>query len=137
MAEFPESIGLAQAYLNEGIEVLLGAPNVVRGGSHLGNLSVRDALREQAGTLLCSDYHYPSLLQAPFLLLEAGIADPAGAWSLVSSTPAAAAGLADRGRLETGARADVIVVEPPSLGQQARLRAAISGGKLVWGSFAP
>ncbi len=134
IAEFPENISLAQAYLAEDIDVLLGAPNVVRGGSHLGNLSVRDAVQAEAGSVLCSDYHYPSLLQAPFDLLQAGIVDAGRAWAMVSATPAAAAGLDDRGRIEVGARADVIVVEPPSDGRPARVRTVVAGGTVVFGS---
>jgi alpha-D-ribose 1-methylphosphonate 5-triphosphate diphosphatase len=132
IAEFPFTIELAREYLDRGIDVLLGAPNLVRGESHLGNLSVRDAIVAEAGTLLCSDYHYPSLLRAPFTLVEEGICSLAAAWGFVSGGPARAARLTDRGRLEIGARADVIVVEPPTADQGPRVRAAVVGGLLVY-----
>ncbi len=112
IAEFPLTIELADRYRTDGIPVLFGAPNLVRGGSHLGNLSVADALRAGVGDLLCSDYHYPSLLQAPFVAAD-GLRTFGKAWDLVSAGPADAIGLRDRGRLAVGARADVVVVDPP------------------------
>ena len=111
--------------------MLLGAPNLVRGGSHLGNLSVLDAVAADACDVLCSDYHYPSLLQAPFVLTAKGLASTADAWALVSGGAAAAAGLDDRGVLEPGKLADVVVVEPAVDGAP-RVRAAIVGGEVVY-----
>lgn len=127
MAEFPTSVELAHRYRAEGIAVLLGAPNLVRGGSHLGNLSVAEALARGAGDLLCSDYHYPSLLQAPFVAAAEEILPFGQAWALVSSGPADAAGLADRGRLAAGLRADVVVVDPGGLGPAVVERVLVSG----------
>lgn len=113
IAEFPTSIELAGRYRAEGIPVVLGAPNLLRGGSHLGNLSVADALAAGAGDILCSDYHYPSLLHAPFAAARDGVVAFGRAWDLVSANPALAAGLTDRGRIEVGRRADLLVVDPP------------------------
>jgi len=135
IAEFPMSIELARQYRVTGIPVLLGAPNLVRGGSHLGNLSVADAWRADAVDMLCSDYHYPSLLQAPFVLWHEGLADFATAWAAVSSRPAAAAGFDGLGDLSLGNMADVVVVEPPGPTQpMARVRAVIVDGCLVHGA---
>ena len=131
IAEFPTSIPLAQRYLAAGIEVLLGAPNLARGRSHLGNLSVRDALGAGAATLLCSDYHHPSLLQAPYVSWAEGLQPFGAAWATVSAAPARAAGLTDRGRIEPSARADLVVVDPPA-GGPARVRATIVGGRLSY-----
>lgn len=111
IAEFPMNGELATSYRDEGIAVLFGAPNVVRGGSHLGNLSVTDVLDVNAGDILCSDYHYPSMLHAPFVLTEVGLGDLAQTWRTVSTHPARAAGLADRGVLEPGLRADVAIID--------------------------
>lgn len=113
IAEFPLTIELADRYRADGVPVLFGAPNLVRGGSHIGNLSVADALRAGVGDLLCSDYHYPSLLQAPFVAAD-GLRTFGRAWDLVSAGPAEALGLRNRGRLADGARADIIVVDPPA-----------------------
>lgn len=129
-AEFPTSIELARDYRANGISVLLGAPNLVRGGSHLGNLSVRDAWAAGVADILCSDYHYPSLLLAPFTLVALG-ATLADAWATVSTTPARVAGLDDRGRIDVGARADLVVVEPPSGGRDPRVRAVVVDGRVA------
>jgi alpha-D-ribose 1-methylphosphonate 5-triphosphate diphosphatase len=116
IAEFPTTMELAERYRAAGIPVVLGAPNLVRGGSHLTNLSVAEALGHGTGDLLCSDYHYPSLLQAPFVAARRGILPFGRAWALVSAGPADAAGLDDRGRLKAGLRADVVVVDPGGQG---------------------
>jgi alpha-D-ribose 1-methylphosphonate 5-triphosphate diphosphatase len=130
IAEFPLSVELAGRYRAAGIAILLGAPNLVRGRSHLGNLSVRDAWDAGVADLICSDYHYQSLLHAPFALAERGTA-LVDAWHAVSRGPAEAVGLHDRGRIEPGALADLIVVEPPAAGRPARVRAVVVDGRLV------
>lgn len=129
IAEFPMSIELARRYRAAGVPVLLGAPNLVRGGSHLGNLSVAAALADGAGDILCSDYHYPSLFQAPFAAARDGILGFGPAWDLVSANPARAAGLTDRGRIEVGLRADLLVVDPagPPGGLAALDRVVVAG----------
>jgi alpha-D-ribose 1-methylphosphonate 5-triphosphate diphosphatase len=143
LTEFPETVTLARAYREQGIAVVLGAPNLVRGRSHLGRLSVVDAVGAGVCDVLCSDYHYPSLLQAVCPRPASGGGgrggDGDGAWSFArhwgraSEAAAAAAGLTDRGRIAPGARADVIVVEPPDpmAGAPPRVRAAVVGGNLV------
>lgn len=132
MAEFPTTIDLAQQYRAHDIAVLLGAPNLVRGTSHLGNLSVRDAWAAGAGDLLCSDYHYPSLLAAPFCLAEQGLAPIGDAWRSVSTVPADVAGLHDRGRIAEGRLADLVVVDPPADGSPPRVRRVVVGGETAF-----
>ena len=122
----------AKRYIDAGIHVLAGAPNLVRGTSHLGGVSAREAISCGAADMLCSDYHYPSVLRAPFVLARLGICTFEQAWSFVSEAPAAVAGLVDRGRIEEGAAADVIVVEPPADGAGARVRAVVVGGEVVY-----
>lgn len=131
IAEFPATLELAQAFREAGVGVMYGAPNLVRGGSHLGLVSARAAVEAGVADMLVSDYHYPSLLQAPFVLAAAGVVGLAEAWALVSSTPAHFAGLDDRGRLEAGARADVVVVDPPEGDRPASVRAVVAGGRVV------
>lgn len=130
IAEFPMSIDLARRYREAGIPILLGAPNLVRGGSHLGNLSVRDAWEAGVADLICSDYHYQSLLHAPFVLQSLG-SPLLDAWHAVSRGPAEAAGFMDRGRIEPGALADLVVVEPPEGSRPARVRAVVVDGRLA------
>jgi alpha-D-ribose 1-methylphosphonate 5-triphosphate diphosphatase len=129
VAEFPYTIALAQLLRDRGSCVVMGAPNVVRGGSHLGNLAVAEAVRAGAVDVLCSDYHYPSLLLAPFFLAAEGHLSFADAWQLVSAGPARAALLPDRGRLAPGTRADVIAVDDRA--QVPTVRRAWRAGEVV------
>ena len=78
--------------------------------------------------VLTSDYFYPALTQAPFVLAARGVLSLAQAWALMSANPAAAAGLADRGTLAPGKRADIVLVEP---GPLPRMVATIAAGRLA------
>jgi alpha-D-ribose 1-methylphosphonate 5-triphosphate diphosphatase len=86
----------------------MGAPNLVRGGSHCGNLACSEALEAKAVDMLCSDYHLPSMLAAVVKLLQQDVA-PSRCFELVSLNPARMLGLADRlGSIELGKEADLI-----------------------------
>lgn len=113
IAEFPMNTPTAETAVSLGDPVICGAPNIIRGGSHLGSRGVRAAteVREGRCTILVSDYYYPALVQAPFRLARDGDCDFATAWALVSANPAKAAGLSDRGAIETGKRADLVVID--------------------------
>ncbi|MFC6639166.1 alpha-D-ribose 1-methylphosphonate 5-triphosphate diphosphatase [Sulfitobacter sp. JBTF-M27] len=111
VAEFPETIEAAEAAHNAGDAVLMGSPNVVRGGSHNGNLSAIDLIAMGYCDALASDYHYPSPRRAALMLADAGVCDLAQAWHLVSAGPAAVLGLHDRGVLTPGKRADIVVLD--------------------------
>ncbi|MEQ9241808.1 alpha-D-ribose 1-methylphosphonate 5-triphosphate diphosphatase [Roseovarius indicus] len=111
IAEFPETQEAAEAAKATGDGVILGAPNVVRGGSHNGNVSAIDLAAMDLCDALASDYHYPSLRRAAFLLADGGVTDLAGAWSLVSAGPARLLGLTDRGTLTPGQRADLVILD--------------------------
>jgi alpha-D-ribose 1-methylphosphonate 5-triphosphate diphosphatase len=112
VCEFPTTVAAAQAANAAGEPVLMGAPNVVRGGSQSGNIAAADLVAAGLCDALVSDYYYPALKQAAFALADAGLADLAGAWALVSTHAARIAGLADRGTLAPGQRADVVVLNP-------------------------
>jgi alpha-D-ribose 1-methylphosphonate 5-triphosphate diphosphatase len=113
IAEFPADVALAAQSRAYGAAVLMGAPNLVRGGSHLGLMSVAEAAKHEVLDCLCSDYHYPSLFHAPFKLQELGLMDFEQAWSLVSSRPAAAAGISNsKGKIAPGLDADFLLVSP-------------------------
>jgi len=109
IAEFPTTEAAALACRAAGIAVMMGAPNLLRGGSHSGNAAA-GALAE-AGLLdiLSSDYAPASLLLAAVRLGEAS-GDMAAGFATVTAAPAAAAGLADRGRIAPGLRADLVRV---------------------------
>ena len=87
--------------------VMMGAPNLIRGGSHSGNVSAADLARAGHLDILSSDY-VPSGLLAGALILARLWDDLPRALATVTANPARAAGLADRGRLEPGLRADLI-----------------------------
>ncbi|MEM8778126.1 MAG: alpha-D-ribose 1-methylphosphonate 5-triphosphate diphosphatase [Cyanobacteria bacterium P01_G01_bin.49] len=113
IAEFPATIELAAKSRNYGASVLMGAPNLIRGGSHVGWMSVEIAAKKEVVDCLCSDYHYPSLFHAPFKLAEMGIMTFEEAWKLVSTYPANAAGIGSRkGRIAQGLDADFLLVQP-------------------------
>ncbi len=109
ISEFPVSIAAARAAKACGMSVVAGAPNVVRGGSHSGNVAARTLLDQGLVDALASDYVPASLLDAAFRCAAAGMALPE-AIALVTARPAALIGLDDRGRLAPGLRADVVRV---------------------------
>ena len=110
ISEFPVSMEAALAAKRAGMQVIAGAPNIVRGGSHSGNVNAVDLLRAGAVDAFASDYVPPSLVEAAFQCArEEGITLSA-AVAMVSDHPARMSGLPDRGRLETGMRADLVRV---------------------------
>jgi alpha-D-ribose 1-methylphosphonate 5-triphosphate diphosphatase len=111
VAEFPTTFEAAEAARAAGLAILMGAPNVVRGGSHTGNVAAQALLDRGLLDVLSSDYVPFSLLHAVFLLAgkEDGIGLPQ-AVATVTRNPAAAAGLDDRGELVPGRRADLVRV---------------------------
>jgi alpha-D-ribose 1-methylphosphonate 5-triphosphate diphosphatase len=127
ISDFPMNEAVARAASEAGDWVVMGSPNVVRGGSHMGWASAARMVEAGLCQILTSDYFYPALLRAAFsLAAREGLAK---SWALVSANPAAAAGLADRGRIEPGCRADLVVVaESPS----PRVVATIAGGRIAY-----
>ena len=112
IAEFPTTIEAAEALHESGIRVLMGAPNLVRGASHAGNVATADLAAAGLLDVMSSDYMPASLLTAALRLpaVVFGI-DLAAAIRTVTKTPAAAVGLDDRGELAPGKRADLIRVQ--------------------------
>jgi alpha-D-ribose 1-methylphosphonate 5-triphosphate diphosphatase len=106
ISEFPVTMAAAQAAKQLGMQVIAGAPNIVRGGSHSGNVSVMDLLREAAVDSLASDYVPASLIEAAFQCARSGMTLPE-AVALIADRPARLAGLHDRGRIAPGQRADL------------------------------
>lgn len=106
ISEFPVTLEAATAAKQAGMRVIAGAPNIVRGGSHSGNVSAADLLAAEAVDAFASDYVPNSLVEAAFRCARNGLPLHA-AIAMVSDHPAHMAGLADRGRLEPGQRADL------------------------------
>lgn len=126
-SEFPLTQETAQAARAAGEDVILGAPNVVRGGSHNGALDATQAIREGRCTVLTSDYHYPSPLYAAFTLAAGDLAALARYWPLVSHNPARVARLADRGSLRPGGRADLILVDASDMAHPQVVATMVAG----------
>lgn len=110
IAEFPTTSEAALAAHVAGEPVLMGAPNVVRGGSQTGNIAAEELIAEGLVDVLMSDYYYPALAQSAFALADRGRQSLPQAWEMISTAPARIMGLADRGHLNNGARADITVV---------------------------
>jgi alpha-D-ribose 1-methylphosphonate 5-triphosphate diphosphatase len=108
ISEFPVTMAAAKAAKAAGMQVIAGAPNIVRGGSHSGNVSAADLLETGAVDAFASDYVPNSLVEAAFQCAQR-IGLPQ-AIALVAERPARLARLDDRGRLEPGQRADVVRV---------------------------
>jgi alpha-D-ribose 1-methylphosphonate 5-triphosphate diphosphatase len=126
VAEFPTTVAAAEAAREHGLPIVMGAPNVLRGTSHSGNVSARDLVRMGLVTALASDYLPSGLLAAAFRLVEDRLATLPAALALVTAGPAEVTGLTDRGALRPGLRADLALVEPAQHGPVvwAALRAA-------------
>ncbi|MBK0328217.1 alpha-D-ribose 1-methylphosphonate 5-triphosphate diphosphatase [Rhodobacteraceae bacterium F11138] len=128
IAEFPETIEAAEAARAGGDSVVLGAPNLVRGGSHKGNVSAVELVTMGLCDALASDYHYPSPRRAALMLARTGICGFDEAWNLVSRGPAKVLGLTDRGELKVGNRADLVVLD----GHSDRVAATLAGGRVSY-----
>jgi alpha-D-ribose 1-methylphosphonate 5-triphosphate diphosphatase len=103
---------------------------VVRGKSHLGWASAARLAEAGICNVLSSDYFYPCLLRAPFVLASRGVLDLPAAWNMVSANPAAASKLHDRGAIAVGKRADLVLVSVEA--GQPRLVATIAGGRIAF-----
>ena len=128
ICEFPMAESVAGHARAAGEHVVMGAPNVVRGGSHLGWASAAPLAERGLVTVLASDYVWPAMLEAAFAMVRRGVMDLPQAWALVSSNPAEACGLTDRGRLAPGLRGDVVVVDPEAVAPVA----VFAAGRLGW-----
>jgi alpha-D-ribose 1-methylphosphonate 5-triphosphate diphosphatase len=109
ISEFPTTFDAARAAREQGLGIIMGAPNVVRGGSHSGNVSAVELARSDLLDVLSSDYVPASLLHAAFLLRNEGFNLPM-AVATVSRNPALMVGLVDRGEIAPELRADFIRV---------------------------
>jgi alpha-D-ribose 1-methylphosphonate 5-triphosphate diphosphatase len=108
ISEFPVSMEAAVAARAAGMRVIAGAPNIVRGGSHSGNVAAADLLRAGVVDAFASDYVPAALIEAAFLAAGLGVLTLARAVAMITSVPASMAGLADRGVLAVGRRADLV-----------------------------
>ena len=127
-AEFPTTVEAAEACRTHGIAVMMGAPNLIRGGSHSGNVAAEDLAKRDLLDIVSSDYVPSALLLSAFHL--AGIwNDLPRAVATVTQNPAKAVRLKDRGALQFGMRGDVLRVR--QVGQTPILRGVWSLGNKI------
>lgn len=130
VSEFPMTEATAKAAREAGEHTVLGAPNVLRGGSHNGAMDATHAVLDGLCSVLTSDYYYPAALLAPFRLAADHGLPIAETWRLVSANAAEAAGLADRGVLEPGRRADVLLVDASDMANPRLVCCFVAGRKV-------
>ena len=129
ISEFPVTLEAAEEAHRRGMYVIMGGPNALRGGSHSGNISAREAIEADVVDALASDYHPATMVQAAFSLAASGVLSLPAAVVLVSAGPAAALGLDDRGWIAEGLSADLALVED---GPRPRVRATIRAGVPIY-----
>jgi alpha-D-ribose 1-methylphosphonate 5-triphosphate diphosphatase len=133
----PCTIEAARKAHELGMMVCMGAPNYYRGGSHCGNLSCHNALREGLVDILCSDYHFPSLLACALRMVDEGMS-LSSAMQLLTLNPARHLGMDQTvGSIEEGKRADLVAFYP-SNGYADVAQVWVSGvSQLIAGKVAP
>jgi len=127
ICEFPMNRRVARAARDAGDFIVFGAPNATRGGSHLASIGAADMIREGLCDILASDYYYPAMLLGLARLKADGVAPLHALWPLVSDNPARASGLADRGVIEVGKQADLVLVDWPEGAAPAVRRTWVAG----------
>jgi alpha-D-ribose 1-methylphosphonate 5-triphosphate diphosphatase len=130
ISEFPINLESAQAARERGMSTVFGAPNILRGKSQSGAMRALDAVKAGVADCLCADYHPAALIMAVFRLPELAGISLADAVRLVSTNPARAAGLTDRGEIAVGKRADLVAVA--HINGLAQASSVFSAGKLVF-----
>ncbi|PWV78784.1 alpha-D-ribose 1-methylphosphonate 5-triphosphate diphosphatase [Halomonas sp. A11-A] len=126
ISEFPVNLETAQAARRQGMATLFGAPNILRGQSQSGNMRALDAVLAEVADCLCGDYSPAALLPSVMRLPDLAGISLAEAVALVTRNPARAAGLADRGEIAVGQRADLVAVK--TLGGLPQAERVWSGG---------
>ena len=127
VAEFPITVEAAAHARRHGMAIIVGAPNIVRGGSQSGNLSAQELVRQGLADIICADYHAPSLIPAAFRLVDDGLLGLAEAVRMISRNAALAVGLSDRGEITPGLLADLCLVRRDAAGWPHVERTFIAG----------
>ncbi|WBX81634.1 phosphonate metabolism protein PhnM [Virgibacillus salarius] len=112
ISEFPITLDIAKKARELGLKTIAGAPNVMLGGSHSGNLSAAEAIAENSIDILCSDYYPAALLHAIFTLSESYSNDLHEMFMKVTLNPAKAVRMdGEIGSIKAGKKADIIIIE--------------------------
>ncbi len=131
ISEFPTTIEVARKAKEMGLWTIAGAPNVLLGGSHSGNLSAAEAIKERTIDILCSDYYPAALLHSIFKLCDDYGQDLHEMFQLVTLNPAKAVQIDDElGSIKEGKKADIIIIEKMDDGFPI-VTASIVDGKLI------
>jgi alpha-D-ribose 1-methylphosphonate 5-triphosphate diphosphatase len=128
ICEFPTTLEAAKTAKQISNPVLMGAPNIVRGGSQSGNISAIDLVRADLCDALVSDYYYPALSQAAISLWQTGELSFPKAWNLISKNPASIMGKASIGSLDYGMHADLVIMNKETL----QIEATMCGGQIAY-----
>ena len=134
MSEFPTTMKAAQTAHALGLLNVMGGPNVVRGGSHSGNVAASDLARSHLLDIISSDYVPGSLISAVSKLVSEQILSLPEAIATVTTNPARATGLSDRGLIKTGLRADIVrmrMVDISQTGKQAVIKTVWKKGQQI------
>jgi alpha-D-ribose 1-methylphosphonate 5-triphosphate diphosphatase len=129
ISEFPTTMAAARAAKAHGLVTVMGGPNLVLGGSHSGNVSAGELVEEGLLDCFSSDYVPTSLLNAAFLVHHRHERPIQDAVATVTCTPAGVLGLADRGRIAVGLRADLVRVR--EVGQAVRATGVWKEGRRI------
>jgi alpha-D-ribose 1-methylphosphonate 5-triphosphate diphosphatase len=136
VSEFPMVLAAAQAARDAGDAIVFGAPNAARGGSHIGSLGAGEMVEAGLCDALASDYFYPAMLAAVARLDGERRADRLTLWRLVSSGPARAMNLQDRGEIALGQRADLVLIDWPE-GHAPAITGTWVAGRMAYRGHAP
>ncbi|MBO9475549.1 alpha-D-ribose 1-methylphosphonate 5-triphosphate diphosphatase [Shimia sp. R10_1] len=126
VCEFPTARSAAAVAKAVGDHVVMGAPNIVRGGSQAGNIQAARLVADDLCDALVSDYHYPALSKAAFRMVDDGLRDLPSAWAMISTNAAKIMDMTDRGTLAPGQRADIVIVHPDT----HAIEGTIAGGRI-------
>ncbi|MGG0410722.1 phosphonate metabolism protein PhnM [Peribacillus simplex] len=131
ISEFPITLGIARKAQDMGMYTIAGAPNVLLGGSHSGNLSASEAIQDGSIDILCSDYYPAALLHSMFELVENHGMDLVDMFKLVTINPAKAVKMENEiGSIHEGKKADILIIEKIS-GDFPVITTVIVDGKLI------
>ena len=127
MSEFPTTVAAAQAARDAGMAIIMGGPNMVKGGSHSGNVSAAELAQLDLLDIFSSDYVPSSLLLATFMLGGLEHWTLAKAVRTVTRNPARAIGMTDRGEVAVGQRADILRVRMNRVGMPHVMETSLAG----------
>lgn len=131
IAEFPVTFEAAEFARQHGLDIIVGAPNIVRGGSQSGNLNAKELIERGLADIIVADYHSPSLLPAAWTLANDGLLDLPAAVRMLTLNPARALNMHDRGSIEVGMLGDLCIVHTDDAGWP-RSETTIVGGMVAF-----